>query len=139
MGRWPPWLAPVQVAILPVTDRHLPFARGFADELHASAFRYEISGSEETLPKRVRAAELARVPYVAVVGDREVADNSVSVRVRGTKQARTMSRPEFRSLLTEKVRKNKDTVIVCPSCKVTDAMATDGEGLPNQAEGGRTS
>lgn len=104
-GRWPPWLAPVQVTILPVTERHQPFARAFADELAASSLRCEIAGSEETLPKRVRAAELARVPYVAVVGDRELADNSVSVRVRGTRQARTMSRPEFLALLSEKVRR----------------------------------
>ncbi len=104
-GRWPPWLAPVQVAILPVTERHGAFAHAFAEELHASGLRSEVSGSEETLPKRVRAAELARVPYVAVVGDREVADNSVSVRVRGTKEARKMSRPEFLAFLGEKVRR----------------------------------
>ncbi len=106
-GRWPPWLAPVQVTILPVTERHLPAAQALGEELAASSFRYTISGSEETLPKRVREAELARVPYVVVLGDREVADGSVSVRVRGTKQAQTLSRPEFLGRLTEKVRKRE--------------------------------
>lgn len=106
-GRWPPWLAPVQVAVLPVTDKHTEAARALAEELGGAGVRFEIAGSEETLPKRVRAAELARVPYVVVLGDREAADGSVSVRVRGTKQAQSFSRVEFLARVQERIRRRE--------------------------------
>ncbi len=106
-GRWPPWLAPVQVRVLPVTDVHAAAAQGAVDELRAEGLRAEIAPSDESLPKRVRAAELDRVPYVVVLGDREVADGSVSVRIRGTKVARSMSRPEFLAHAVEKVRRRE--------------------------------
>ncbi len=104
-GRWPPWLAPVQVRVLPVTDAHSAAARGAADELRAEGLRVDVAPSDESLPKRVRAAELDRVPYVVVLGDREVADGSVSVRIRGSKTARTMSRPEFLAHVLDRVRR----------------------------------
>jgi threonyl-tRNA synthetase len=103
-GRWPPWLAPVQVTLLPVTEKHAAAVSALAEELRAAGLRSQVSGSEETLPKRVREAELARLPYVVVVGDREVADGSVAVRIRGTKQAQSMSRAEFLARVSEKVR-----------------------------------
>ena len=106
-GRWPPWLAPVQVRVLPVADRHAEAARGLADELRAGQVRVEVTGSEESLPKRVRTAEVDRIPYVAVVGDREIADGSVSVRVRGVKEGRTYSRPELLAYVTERIRKRE--------------------------------
>ncbi len=104
-GRWPPWLAPVQVRVLPVTERHRTGAEALVSELQDGGLRVEIAGSEETLPKRVRAAELDRVPYVAVVGDREIADGTVSVRVRGTREARAFSRAEFLASVVDKVRR----------------------------------
>jgi len=106
-GRWPPWLAPVQVKVLPVTDRHLEAARAVAAELSAAGLRASHGASDATLPKRIREAELERVPYVVVIGDREVADGSVSVRIRGTRQARSFSRAEFLGHVTEKVRRRE--------------------------------
>jgi threonyl-tRNA synthetase len=106
-GRWPPWLAPVQVRVLPVTDAHGAAARGLAAELRAEGLRAEVAPSDESLPKRVRAAELDRVPYAVVLGDREVADGSVSVRTRGSKTARSVSRAEFLSHITDKVRRRE--------------------------------
>jgi threonyl-tRNA synthetase len=106
-GRWPPWLAPVQVRVLPVTDRHAEAAKGLAEEIGTDGLRAEVAGSEESLPKRVRTAELDRVPYVLVLGDREVADGSVSVRIRGQKEARPMSRAEFRGYVLDRVRRRE--------------------------------
>ena len=103
-GRWPPWMAPVQARVLPVTERHAPAAQAVVEELGSAGLRAEVAGSEESLPKRVRAAELDRIPYVLVLGDRELADGSVSVRIRGVKEGRAMSRPEFLSYALEKVR-----------------------------------
>ncbi|HLM70035.1 MAG TPA: threonine--tRNA ligase [Thermoplasmata archaeon] len=104
-GRWPPWLAPIQVRVLPVTDAHSAAARGVVDELRAEGIRVDLAPSDESLPKRVRAAELDRIPYVVVLGDREVADGSVSVRIRGSKVARMMSRPEFLAHVADRVRR----------------------------------
>jgi threonyl-tRNA synthetase len=106
-GRWPPWLAPVQVRVLPVTDRHAEAARSLAEELRAVGIRVEVTGSDETLPKRVRTAEVDRIPYVAVVGDREAADGSVAVRVRGVKEGRTLSRAEFLAYVAGRIRRRE--------------------------------
>ena len=106
-GRWPPWMAPVQVRVLPVTDRHTETARAVVGELSSAGLRANLGASDATLPKRVREAELERIPYVVVVGDREVADGSVSVRVRGTKTARSMSRAEFLAHVRENVRRRE--------------------------------
>ena len=104
-GRWPPWLAPLQARVLPVTDRQTDAARALVTELAGAGLRAGLGESDATLPKRVREAELERVPYVLVVGEREVADGTVSVRTRGQKATRSLSRPEFVALLLEKVRR----------------------------------
>jgi threonyl-tRNA synthetase len=106
-GRWPPWLAPVQVKVLPVTDRQSGAAQAVAAELVAAGLRVELGVSDATLPKRIREAELERVPYVLVVGDREVADGTVSVRVRGTRTAKVQSRAEFLAHVVEKVHRRE--------------------------------
>ncbi len=106
-GRFPPWLAPVQVRVLPVTDAQSEGARGLADELQGARVRVEVEGTEESLAKRVRTAELDRIPYVAVVGEREIADGSVAVRIRGTKENRPMSRPEFLTYVVDRIRRRE--------------------------------
>ena len=106
-GRLPPWLAPVQVRVLPVTDRHAPAAHGLVEELRARGLRAEATGTEESLSKRVRTAEVERLPYVAVLGDKEVADGSVALRMRGSRENRPLSRPEFLEYVAERVRKRE--------------------------------
>jgi threonyl-tRNA synthetase len=106
-GRFPPWLAPVQVRVLPVTEPQRSGAGGLAAELSAVGLRSEVSGTEDSLAKRVRSAELDRIPYVAVVGEREAADGTVSVRVRGVKGNRSMSRPEFVQYVADRVRRRE--------------------------------
>lgn len=103
-GRLPPWLAPVQVRVLPVTDRHEAAATGLVDELRAAHIRAVSTGSAETLGKRVRAAELDRIPYIAVLGDQEAASEGVAVRFRGSKEQRSMSRAEFLAHVLDKIR-----------------------------------
>ena len=95
---------PVQVRILPVTDRHVELAQGLFEELRASHLRVEVSDTLETLPKRVREAEVERVPYIAVVGDQEIADGTVALRIRGSKGFTSLSRPEFIDRVSRRVR-----------------------------------
>ena len=103
-GRLPPWLAPVQVRIFPVTEAQAAAAQGYAHELSREGLRTEVSDTSETLPKRIRSAEIERIPYMVVIGEKEVADGSVSVRTRGEKGARSRSRAEFAAHATERVR-----------------------------------
>lgn len=82
-GAFPTWLAPVQVRILPVGDRHAEAAARLASELRAARLRPEVAGAEEKLGRRIRQAEMDKVPYMAVIGDREAEARSVSLRARG--------------------------------------------------------
>jgi threonyl-tRNA synthetase len=79
-GRFPSWLAPVQAILLPVSDRHNPYAEGVAAELREAGVRVEIDVRSESVGKKIRDAELGRYPYMLVVGDREEEAGSVSVR-----------------------------------------------------------
>jgi threonyl-tRNA synthetase len=106
-GKFPPWIAPVQVRVLPVTDRHGAPARGLADELAAEGMRVELASPEESIAKRVRTAEVERIPYVLVLGDREVADGTLTLRTRGSKETRTVSRAEFVAYARERIRRRE--------------------------------
>ena len=103
-GRLPPWLAPVQVRVLPVTEAQMSAAKGYADELLREGIRAEVSDTSETLPKRIRSAEVERIPYMVVIGEKEIADGSVSVRTRGEKGSRSASRAEFAARVVERAR-----------------------------------
>ena len=103
-GRLPPWLAPVQVRVLPVTDVQTVPARGYVDELKAAGVRADFAAPVESLPKRIRTAELERIPYMVVIGEKEANGGTVTVRFRGAKETRTFSPAEFLSLVLERVR-----------------------------------
>ncbi len=81
-GALPLWLAPVQVVILPIADRHLPYARSVLEQLKAAGLRAEIDERQEKIGYKIREAQLQKVPYMLVVGDREVNESAVSVRSR---------------------------------------------------------
>jgi threonyl-tRNA synthetase len=84
-GAFPAWLAPVQVAILPVADRHAPYANRIADRLRAEGFRAEEVGAHtDSLGARVRRAKSEKVPYVLVVGDEDAEAGTVGVNQRGS-------------------------------------------------------
>ena len=79
-GRFPLWLAPVQATILTIADRHLDHARSVETRLGAAGLRVELDGRQEKIGFKIREAQLQKVPYMLVVGDREVEENSVAVR-----------------------------------------------------------
>jgi threonyl-tRNA synthetase len=81
-GAFPVWLAPVQVAVLPLTDRHLEYAQAVANRLEAEGFRITVDDRKEKVNLKIRDAQMQKVPYMLVVGDREAQSNSVSVRNR---------------------------------------------------------
>ncbi len=81
-GAWPLWLAPVQAVVLPISDRHLEYARGVRDRLASAGLRVELDDRQEKIGYKIREAQLQKVPYMLVAGDREAADGTVSVRSR---------------------------------------------------------
>jgi len=103
-GRYPPWIAPIQVRLLPIADRHTDAANGYAEELRASGLRAEVATPEESISKRVRTGEVDRIPYLLVIGDKELAESTVAVRVRGAKESRSQGRAEFLAHVLERVR-----------------------------------
>jgi len=87
-GAFPVWLAPVQVMVIPIADRHLDYANEIATELKKDRVRVEVDARSETVNQKIRQAQLNKIPYMLVVGDKEMAANTVSVRLRnGLKQA----------------------------------------------------
>ncbi len=85
-GAFPVWLAPVQVKVIPVADRHLDYARKLETEFKSRGVRVEVDDRSERMNLKIRQAQLEKIPYMLVVGDKEAADNSVSVRCRSGEQ-----------------------------------------------------
>ena len=81
-GAWPLWLAPVQAVVLPISDRHLEYARQVTGRLAAAGLRAELDERQEKIGFKIREAQLQKVPYMLVTGDREAAESTVSVRSR---------------------------------------------------------
>jgi threonyl-tRNA synthetase len=81
-GAFPLWLAPVQAVILPIADRHLEYATQVRERLVAAGLRTGIDGRVEKIGYKIREAQLQKVPYMLVIGDREVAESTVAVRSR---------------------------------------------------------
>jgi threonyl-tRNA synthetase len=91
-GAFPLWLSPVQMVVLPIADRHVAYATSVRERLAAAGFRVELDDRQEKIGYKIREAQLQKVPYMLVVGDREAAEGTVSVRSRsgGDLGARTL-------------------------------------------------
>jgi threonyl-tRNA synthetase len=87
-GAFPTWLAPVQVAVLPITDAHLPYAHGVAQQLRRHRVRVEVDDGSDRVGKKIAEAQGRKIPYMAVVGGREAEAGEVSVRSRSGEQTR---------------------------------------------------
>lgn len=100
-GAFPLWLAPVQAVILPIADRHGEYAEKVASELRGAGVRVEIDNRAERLPAKIRDAQVNKVPYMLVVGDKEAENQSVAVRKRGEKEQAVNSVAEFVENITK--------------------------------------
>lgn len=87
-GKFPLWLAPVQLMLIPIADRHLETANKMAEQLKNVDIRVEVDGRSETLQARIREATLQKVPFMGIIGDKEIENTSISLRSRdGTSEA----------------------------------------------------
>jgi len=94
-GAFPVWLAPVQAMIIPIADRHLDYARQVQATLRGEGIRAEVDTSGDRMQAKIRNAQLQKIPYMLVIGDREVQNRTVSVRLRTEKDLGSKSLPDF--------------------------------------------
>ena len=85
-GAFPPWLAPVQVVAIPITDEHVPYLQDVAAKLLARGIRVEVDASDDRMQKKIRTAQKQKVPYMLLAGDEDVAKGAVSFRYRNGEQ-----------------------------------------------------
>jgi threonyl-tRNA synthetase len=114
-GAFPLWLAPMQVAVLPITDKQLPYSQTITDELKKRGFRAELRGENEKIGAKIRGATMDKIPYMAVVGDKEVEGQTVAIRTRSGQDRGAISLPDFVALLSREVaEKTPQAVILKP-------------------------
>lgn len=102
-GSFPVWLSPVQVVILPITDRNLGYAKNVADELEKNGIRVEVDERSETLQAKIRDAQLSKAPYMLVLGDKEEKDKKVALRLRTEEDLGQVSLDSFIKRLKERI------------------------------------
>ena len=108
MGAFPCWLAPVQVKVLPVTDRAADYAREISSYLDDHGFRVEVDERNEKIGKKIRETTLEKVPFMLVVGDRDMENKTVSVRTRAGEDLGAMSLEDFAAKLRDIVDNKTD-------------------------------
>jgi threonyl-tRNA synthetase len=108
-GKFPAWLAPVQVKVLPISDKFLDYAKSVSDKLKKSDIRAEVDDRNEKIGKKIRDTELMKVPYMLVVGEKEMSENKVAVRRQGKGDAGVKAVDDFlHELKTEITERRAD-------------------------------
>ena len=103
-GAFPTWLAPVQVKVLPISDKHMDYAQKVYEALEAAGIRSEIDTRAEKIGYKIREAQLEKVPYMLIIGDKEKEEGTVSVRMRAKGDVGAMPLADS----ADKVKKEND-------------------------------
>ena len=106
-GNLPLWLAPTQVVVLPISEKFIDWANEIKNELLKNNIRVELNDKAESLGKRISESEKQKIPYILVVGEKEVAEKTVAVRTRGIKDQQTISIDEFIEKVVKEVKNKK--------------------------------
>jgi threonyl-tRNA synthetase len=106
-GAFPPWLAPVQAIFIPIADRHNAYCHARAELLRQAGLRAQVDDSSERMSAKIRQAQLQKVPYMLVVGDREMEAGAVAVRLRSGEDLGSVPFETFQQQLTEAVRSRR--------------------------------
>lgn len=106
-GAFPVWISPVQVQVLPVSKKHESAAKKILKELLASDIRAELTESSETLGKRIREGEIQKIPYLLIVGDKEIKAKTVAVRGRDKGNLGTEKLSSFIESIKKEIAKKR--------------------------------
>ncbi|MFN8713713.1 MAG: His/Gly/Thr/Pro-type tRNA ligase C-terminal domain-containing protein, partial [Bacteroidota bacterium] len=108
-GKFPLWLTPEQVAVLPISDKYIADAENVLEQLKNYDIRGFVDDRNEKIGKKIRDTELKKVPYMLVIGEKEAAENTVSVRRQGEGDKGSMSAEEFANLINTEVREKLES------------------------------
>ncbi|MBV9788809.1 MAG: threonine--tRNA ligase, partial [Chloroflexi bacterium] len=103
-GAFPVWLSPVQASIIPITDRNIDYAREVERTLKAAGIRTQLDLGDARMNAKIRDAQLQKIPYMLVIGDKEQEAGQVAVRLRNNQNLGPMPVADFLARVTEKVR-----------------------------------
>jgi len=106
-GAFPVWLAPIQVVIIPIADRHLEYAREVESELNAQGLRIQLDERSERMNLKIRDAQLEKIPYMLMVGDKEVKSSTVTVRLRSGENIRAQSLASFMAQVKDAIQSKR--------------------------------
>ncbi len=106
-GAFPFWLSPVQVTIIPVGEKHIKYAQKIEKTLKESNIRVKINQETETVSKRIRNSEMQKIPYILVLGDKEIKNKKISLRKRTEKEIKEITLEEFLKLCQNSLKKQK--------------------------------
>ena len=106
-GRLPVWLSPTQAWVIPIGQNHADYAKKLADELKENNVRVDLRDENESLGKKIRGGEMQKIPYLLIVGDKEISAGLVSVRAHG-KDLGVMKKDEFIAKITEEIKSHKN-------------------------------
>ena len=107
-GKFPVWLAPLQVKLLPISDKFMDFATTVMNNLKAAGIRVEIDDRSEKIGKKIRDTELMKVPYMLILGEKEASENQVSIRRQGKGDMGAVSIDEFKGRILEEISNRED-------------------------------
>jgi threonyl-tRNA synthetase len=102
-GAFPVWLTPVQIKILPITDKHADYAKKLYDKFFSLGFRAEVDDRSEKTGKKIRDAQVKKIPYMIVIGDKEMETGVLPIRKYGSKDSVEMSTDDFISYVQNKI------------------------------------
>ena len=113
-GAFPTWLAPVQAMVIPIADRHIDYAHEVLSSLRAAQIRAELDERSERMNAKIRDAQLQKIPYMLVVGDREAAEQAVSVRTRAGEDLKAMPVFQFIDRIRDEIAEAMDPEVAGP-------------------------
>jgi len=106
-GAFPVWMSPIQVAVIPISEKHFEYAKEVAQKLKAENIRIEVKDTNETLGKKIREAEMQKIPYLLIVGDKEIEAKAVAVRERGKGDLGQMPLDNFITKIKDEIKNKK--------------------------------
>jgi threonyl-tRNA synthetase len=106
-GNLPPWLAPVQVAILPISDKYYDYSMNVFDSLKKAGFRVEMDDRVESLGKKIRQSEMQKIPYMVIIGEKEAGNNTITIRKKSGEEIKDTGIDLFISILKDTVKTKK--------------------------------
>ncbi len=104
-GAFPTWLAPIQVMILPISEKFVDYCKTVKDEMERSKIRVELDKKKKKISYKIRSATTQKIPYIVIIGENEINSNTISVRQRGTNQTNQFKLNEFIDKVTQEIEK----------------------------------